>query len=242
VRLLAVDTSTLTGALALLDDEVIVAESRLNVAVTHGERLMGAIDTLLASARWSLAEVDAFAVGIGPGSFTGLRIGISTVKGLAFATGKPVAAVPTLEALAWSLPFAAPPVCPVLDAKKGEVYAALFSTAGGRIARLWPDRAIAPRALAEELAGEARLAGGAVVLVGDGAVPNGAVFGDVLGPRAWLAPPGLRLPAASSLADLGRRALARGEAVDAAVLVPRYIRPSEAELVLRRRLDVSHAR
>ena len=241
MRLLAVDTSTLTGALALLDDETIVAESRLNVAITHGERLLAAIDALLVSARWSLAEVDALAVAVGPGSFTGLRIGVSTVKGLAFATGKPVVAVSTLEALAWSLPFAAPPVCPVLDARKGEVYTALFVTSGGRVERLWPDRAISPRVLAEELAREERLRGGPVVFVGDGVAPHSPMFQEVLGPRARLAPPGHRLPSGASVADLGRRALLRGETVEAAALVPRYVRPFEAELALRRRLETTRA-
>ena len=136
MRLLAVDTSTLTGAVALLEDDTLVAESRLNVALTHGERLLPAIDGILAAAGWSLAELDALAVAVGPGSFTGLRIGVSTVKGLAFATGKPTVPVSTLEALAWSLPLAAHPVCPVLDARKGEVYTALFLTRGDQPERL----------------------------------------------------------------------------------------------------------
>src|SRR5262249_58940340 len=107
---LAVETSTRTGAVAALASGVVVAESRVSVAVTHGERLMAAIDGVLRAARWELADVDAFAVAQGPGSFTGLRIGLSTVKALAFATGRPVVGVPTLDALAWRLPDFAHPL------------------------------------------------------------------------------------------------------------------------------------
>jgi len=231
MRLLAVDTSTLTGAVALLEDDTLVAESRLNVALTHGERLLPAIDAILAAAGWSLAELDALAVAVGPGSFTGLRIGVSTVKGLAFATGKPTVPVSTLEALAWSLPLAAHPVCPVLDARKGEVYTALFLTRGDQPERLWPDRAVPPQALADELVTQAP-----VILVGDGAAPHAVVFERRLGEGLRLAPPGHRLPSAASVGDLGRRALARGETIDPALLAPRYVRPSEAELARARRL------
>jgi tRNA threonylcarbamoyladenosine biosynthesis protein TsaB len=235
VRLLALDTSTLTGAVALLDGGAVVAESRVNVAVTHGERLMAAIDGVLRAARWQLADVAAFAVAVGPGSFTGLRIGLSTVKGLALATGKPVAGVPTLDALAWTLPFCAYPVCPVLDARKDEVYTALFRTLEGRLEPIAPARAVAPATLAEDLR---RGTEGPLVFLGDGVAPFARVFTDVLGARAHLAPAGLRLPSAITVGELGQRALARGEASDPAGLVPLYLRPSEAELARERRQHV----
>jgi tRNA threonylcarbamoyladenosine biosynthesis protein TsaB len=236
-RLLALETSTLTGAVALLDGERLVAEARLQVAVTHGERLMAAIDGILAAARWTLADVEALAVAVGPGSFTGLRIGVSTAKGLAFATGRPLVGVPTLDALAWSLPFAAHPVCPVLDARKGEVYAALYRTGAGRLEPLRPARALAPGDLAAELAA----LGEPVILLGDGVEPSRAALLDALGPAARPAPPAFRVPSAASLADLAREALARGETADPAALVPLYVRPSEAELAEARRRRVSPA-
>ena len=236
MRLLAVETSTPTGAVAVLDAGVVVAESRVNVTVTHGERLMAAIDGVLRAARCQLADVEAFAVALGPGSFTGLRIGLSTVKGLAFATGKPVAGVPTLDALAWTLPYCAHPVCPVLDARKDEVYTALYRTLDGRLELLEPGRAMAPYAWAEELRDRTD---GPLVFLGDVARFAG-IFEEVLGPRARLAPTGLRLPSAVTIGELGGRALERGEASDPAELTPIYLRPSEAELARERRQRAGH--
>jgi len=238
VRLLAVDTSTLTGAVALLDRGRAVGESRLSLAVTHGERLLSTVDALLRAARWQLADVDAFAVAIGPGSFTGLRIGVSTVKSLAFATARPVAGVPTLEGLAWALPYCAYAVCPVLDAKKGEVYAALYRTIDGEPATLRSACAIAPDALVEAVAGDTP---GPVVFVGDGVAAIEAAALRVLGSRARFAPAGLRLTSAVAVGELGARALARGEAADVEALVPLYLRPSEAELARERGVGAARA-
>lgn len=237
MRVLAVETSTLTGAVALISGDTVVAECRLNIAVTHSERLLPAVDHVLAVAGLGLADVDALAVAVGPGSFTGLRIGVSTMKSLAFATGKPLAAIPTLDALAWTLPFAAHPVCPILDARKSEVYAGLYRTGGGRLERLWEYEALAPARLAERLA---RDAPGPVIFVGDGVASHAAVLRGHLGGDARLAPPALRLPSAVAVADLARAALDRGEAVDPAALVPIYVRRSEAELS-RERLRAGHA-
>ena len=118
MRVLAVETSTLAGGVALLEGGRLVAEYVLDVSVTHSERLMAAVERALRDARWAAEDLQGLAVAIGPGSFTGLRIGVSTVKGLALALEIPVAPVPTLDGLARRVPFAALPVCPVLDARK----------------------------------------------------------------------------------------------------------------------------
>ena len=204
MRLLAVETSTLTGAVALLEAGTVVAESRVSVAVTHGERLMAAIDGVLRAARWQLGDVEAFAVAVGPGSFTGLRIGLSTVKGLAFATGKPVVGVPTLDALAWTLPFCAYPVCP--DPRRAEgrgVRGALSARCEGRLELLEPARAVAPATLAEEL--RDRTGGAARVPGRWRRRPSRAVLTEILGTRARLAPAALRLPSAATVGELGGR-------------------------------------
>ncbi len=116
MKILAIETSTMLGGVAILDEyEGLIAEARLNVKSTHSERLMTAINHTLAQSDLRLSDIDAFAVAIGPGSFTGLRIALSTAKGLVYATGKPFVTVPTLEAFAWNFPFTRYPVCLMLD-------------------------------------------------------------------------------------------------------------------------------
>src|SRR5437870_4501589 len=162
MRVLAVETSTLAGGVALLDGDVLLGQYMLDVRVTHSERHMGAVDRLLGDARWTVRDLTGLAVAVGPGSFTGLRVGLSTVKGLAVALGIPVAAVPTLDAMAASLPFAALPVCPVLDARKGEVYASLYRWDGVAMRREWEYLALALEALAARV-------GDAGFVLGEGA-------------------------------------------------------------------------
>jgi tRNA threonylcarbamoyladenosine biosynthesis protein TsaB len=220
MRVLAVETSSLAGGVALLDDERLVAEYLLDVSVTHSERLMSAVDRVLADARWSARELTGLAVAIGPGSFTGLRIAVSTVKGLALALDLPIAAVPTLDAMAAALPWAALPVCPVLDARKGEVYVSRYRWDGRAMQREWEYLALSPEELADRLTEP-------VILAGDGAA-------SIRSPHARLVPPPRRLPSPACVGTLGVDRLRRGETVGAAALAPLYLRPSEAEL--RRRV------
>jgi tRNA threonylcarbamoyladenosine biosynthesis protein TsaB len=232
MRILAVETSTLAGGAALLDGDRVVGEYVLNIRATHSERLMAAVDHLLHLCDWKLEQLEGLAVAIGPGSFTGLRIGISAVKGLALALEIPVAAVPTLDALAATLPFAAHPVCPVLDAKKGEVYTSLYHWSDDGMSRDWEFLALAPDALCDRLRGP-------VIFVGDAVETLGALFEARLGADARFAPPGRRLPSPGCVGALGHALLLAGQTVDASALTPLYLRPSEAELKRRRALLVS---
>jgi tRNA threonylcarbamoyladenosine biosynthesis protein TsaB len=204
---------------ALLDDERLVAEYLLDVSVTHSERLLAAVDRVLADARWPPRALGGLAVAVGPGSFTGLRIAVSTVKGLAVALGLPIAAVPTLDAMAAALPWASLPVCPVLDARKGEVYASLYRWDDGAMRREWEYLALPPAALAERLREP-------TLVVGDGA-PS------IDSPHARALPSPRRLPSPACVGALGLARLRRGETVAAAALTPLYLRPSEAELKRR---------
>ncbi len=224
MRVLAIDTSTLAGGVALLDGAHLIAEYLLDVRVTHSERLLPAIDRMLGDAGWPAATLEGLAVAVGPGSFTGLRIGLAAAKGLAFALDVPIAAIPTLDALAASLPFAGLPVCPVLDARKGEVYACRYRWDGAAMRREWEFLAIAPDALAQRLTEPTILLGDAATLVRS--------------PQARLAPPHVRRPAAAAVAVLGAARLAAGEHVTARELAPIYLRPPEAEL--RRRALAVH--
>ena len=219
MRLLAVETSSPAGGVALLDDERVVAEYLLDVTVTHSERLMAAVDHVLADARWSPRTLQGLAVAVGPGSFTGLRIAVSTIKGLSLALGLSVAAVPTLDAMAAALPWAALPVCPVLDARKGEVYASLYRWDGDGMRREWEYLALSPEAFAERLTEP-------VVVMGDGAAA-------IRSPLARSMPPPRRVPSPACVGALGLERLRRGDAVAAAALQPLYLRPSEAELKRR---------
>ena len=219
MRVLAVDTSTMAGGVALLEGSRVVGESLLDVRTTHSERLMLAVDRALTDAGWRADSLDGFAVTVGPGSFTGLRIGLAAVKGLAFALGRPIAAVPTLDAMAAGLPWTTRAVCPVLDARKSEVYASLYRWDGLAMRREWEYLALSPEALAARL-------GEPVLGIGDGAAL-------ITSPWMTLVEPVRRGPSAAVVGWLGHERLRRGETVDAAALVPLYLRPSEAELKRR---------
>jgi tRNA threonylcarbamoyladenosine biosynthesis protein TsaB len=216
MRLLALDTSTLAGGVALAEGERTVGAYVLDVRATHSERLLAAVDRLLGDAGWAPHDLDGLAVAVGPGSFTGLRIGLATAKGLALALSLPVAAVPTLDAMAAALPYASLPVCPVLDARKGEVYTSLYRWDGLDMRREWEYLAVAPEVLADRLREP-------VIVLGPRAVA-------IPSPLARSAPPQCRVPAAICLAHLGLRRLRAGQTVAAADLAPLYLRSSEAEV------------
>ncbi|MCG6552228.1 MAG: tRNA (adenosine(37)-N6)-threonylcarbamoyltransferase complex dimerization subunit type 1 TsaB [Candidatus Magnetominusculus sp. LBB02] len=135
MTILSIDTSGLTCGAAVVDSAAgLIASAVVNPDIlksAHSVELMAIIDTVLKEANLEIGDIDAFAVVEGPGSFTGLRVGIAAVNGLCYATGKPAVAVSSLEALAWNFPFAAHPVCPIIDARQGEVYAAVFQWQDG---------------------------------------------------------------------------------------------------------------
>lgn len=205
-------------------DGTVLAEGTLRASGSHAASLPGLVDRVLAEAGLGIEAVEAVAVSIGPGSFTGLRIGLGFAKGLCFAGDLPLAAVSTLEALAHAVDApAGATVCAALDARKREVYAALFEAqADGRRHRLGPDVALAPETLA------ARLPAGCL-LVGDAA----AAYAAVLGPRARVLPFDRHPPRGGVVARLGWERLAAGERADVGAIEPAYVRPPEAELVRR---------
>ncbi len=230
--ILGIETSTKTGSIAVLSDESVIAQYSLNIEVTHSERLMATVDRVLRDTGLTVAALDGFAVAIGPGSFTGLRIGISTVKGLAFATGKPVAAVPTLQALAWNLPFAGHPVCPLLDARKKEVYAALYKNDDATPLQLMPEMVISLSQLAAGVSGK-------TVFTGEGSQIYRSDIKKIFGTQALFAPRSAILPSAAAVAEIGLEMLRNGMQTDPDALTPKYIRRPEAEVAWEKK-QTSH--
>jgi tRNA threonylcarbamoyladenosine biosynthesis protein TsaB len=226
--LLTVDTATAAGSVALSRGETLLGELLLNVPATHTDRLLLSVRQLLEDAGTAVAQLDAFGVVLGPGSFTGLRVGVATVKGLALAARRPVVGVSTLQALALQCPFARYPVCTLLDARKQEVYAGLYGWEGGRPLPLRPEAVLPPERLLDSLEGE-------ILFVGDGAFVYRTLIARHLGARAHFAPWPLQPPRASAAAALALAAFRRGETVPLPQLAPLYIRPSEAELLWARR-------
>jgi tRNA threonylcarbamoyl adenosine modification protein YeaZ len=232
--ILALETSTLTGSVALvnaplggdgsLGGEKILAEYSLNLPGTHSERLMPAIDRLLHEASLSISDIQGIALAWGPGSFTGLRIGVSTVKGLAYALRIPVVGVPTLDALAQNVRFASSLICPVLDARKKEVYAALFRGDGeGNLHKISEDWVLSPEKLCSQIAEK-------TIFLGNGIEAYGETFKKNLGPHALFAPPELSLPRAVHVARLSLPKFKSGQTLDVFSFTPAYVRRSEAEI------------
>ncbi|MBP1660698.1 MAG: hypothetical protein H6P95_1890 [Candidatus Aminicenantes bacterium] len=222
-RILAIDTTTSSGSVALLEERRLVGEITEESGTTHSARLLGAVDRLLRAEDFAIADIDVFAVAAGPGSFTGIRIGLSTVKALAFASGKPVVPVSSLRALALKLARnGALLVCPALDAKKGEVYGALFEFAAGRLVEIVPQGAYGPGDFFSRLP-----VGRAVAFIGSGT----AVYRDRIPARVLEAAsfPARTLFIAREVGLLGLEGLEEGKGVPAEGVEPLYFRRSQAE-------------
>lgn len=228
MNILAFDSTAKTASVALVRDGVSVAEFFVNNGKTHSEILLPMAEDVLSRAHASLADIDLFAVTAGPGSFTGVRIGTATVKGLAFSLEEKenCIAVSTLEAIAERLFPLDGIYVPVMDARRGEVYSAIFCAKDGVLTRLTPDRAISLAALGEELL--SLYPDQTVRLAGDGYEVAVAALAP-LNLRIAQTPVGLRTQNAASVAMCAQRAYARGEAVTSTQLSPTYLRLPQAE-------------
>jgi tRNA threonylcarbamoyladenosine biosynthesis protein TsaB len=222
-KILAVDTSSLTGSVALCLGERLIAESILNVRSTHSEKVLGQIDLLLREAGWQLADLDLLVAVTGPGSFTGLRIGVATVKGLAQVLERPVVGVSSLQMLAMNLPLCPAPICVFLDARKKEVYTQLFRWCDEGPVAVGEAQVLPPEVALQQLRGK-------VALVGDGVPLYEALIRQLPGDRVLLPPMPAHQPRASQAAWLARKAYLAGRWQQTAELLPSYIRPSDAEL------------
>lgn len=220
---LCVETATARVGIALTRDGRLLAESLLDApGGRQTALLMPELQRLLSGCQLSAGQVDLFGCADGPGSFTGVRTGIAAIQGLALACGKPCVGVSTLAMLAMNLPQAAHQVCPMLDARKNEIYTALYHVSD-RPETITPDCVIAPADFLSSLACD-------TIFLGDGALRYRELIMEILGDKAHFAPATLHVPRPSAGCLLAETAFQNGAATTPEQLLPSYLRLSEAEL------------
>lgn len=224
MTILAIDTATLVSSVAIATQDTLVAELTIQTRKTHSERLMPHIASLLSMAEMSQTSLKAVAVSIGPGSFTGLRIGLATAKALSYALQIPLIGVPTLAALAFACPAPGVLLAPMLDAQKGNVYLGLYEWQNGTVVEIEPPRVVAFDEAQNELSRQQR----SVLMLGEAAV----MYKESI---LYPAPPHAVMPRAGSVAVLAQQMYEQGVRHDVATLEPLYIRRSEAEELWERR-------
>ena len=228
--ILALDTATAVSSVAVATETTVLAEVTQEAKLTHSETLVPHIGQVLKMAGAERADLDGIAVSIGPGSFTGLRIGLATAKAMAYALRIPIAGIPTLEGLALHFPQPGISVAACLDAQKGNAYVAVYGWEDGSLrekeaVQILPMHEIIARCGAWE---------GPIVLNGDIIKKRRAKLGE-LPPNVRIAPPQLLMPRAANIAMLGLPMLASGNAGNAMGMEPLYIRRSEAEVLWEKR-------
>ena len=226
MKILAVDTATPSCSVAVIDGEVLLAESTSLTGQTHSRQLLNVVDAVLGQAGLKIAQVDGFAVSIGPGSFTGLRIGISAVKGFAFSLKKPVIGVSSLQALAYQCEQHPYLICPIIDARKQEVYFCHFRYNDGQLEQESQERVASP---AQALRGIRE----PCLFVGNGAKLYQELIAGALGGLAHFAAESQHIIQASAVARLSLPRFTRQDTDDVRLLVPHYIRKSDAQLKIR---------
>ena len=219
---LAADTGTSINTVALCDDDRLLAETIVETGRAHSEKLLLTVDWVLQEANLTLDNVQMLAIGIGPGSFTGLRIGAATWKGLAFAKNLPLVAVPSLDAMTRLAPFHNDVVCPLLDARMHEVFGAVYRFQEGHRQKIVPDSVCPIGALLEQIPQPDP------IFLGNGAVLYRDQILAAL-PRARFAQSNCSLPRASAVAAESFSLLAMGISTDAAAVSPVYLRKSQPE-------------
>ena len=222
--ILAFETTAKAGSVALLDEKKLLGESYQNTGLTHSQTLMVMAEDLLKQCGKTVADVTAVAVAAGPGSFTGVRIGVAAAKGFAWGGELPCYGVSTLEAMAENLGAFTGHVCACMDARRNQVYNALFLAEGGRLERVTEDRALA----LAELKAELEHIDGPIFLVGDGADLTYRTLAPEI-PELILPPEHRQHQRAAGVALVARQKLLAGEAGDANTLTPNYLRLSQAE-------------
>jgi tRNA threonylcarbamoyladenosine biosynthesis protein TsaB len=223
MKILSVDTSTPTCTVGLVDGDRVLAEFVDSSGQTHARHLMGMIDSTVSASGIPVQDIDGFAVVTGPGTFTGLRIGIGTIKGLAFALSKPVVGVASLTALAAQADRSTKFVCPVMDARRNEVYYSLFVSKKGALQQVGKPRVAPPSELVKNVHESCQF-------VGNGAHLYREMFETALGPLAQFSRPSLDTIQAGTIAKLALKQFQENEIQSLHAVAPYYIRRSDAEV------------
>lgn len=224
MKLLTLESSSLSASVCVTEDTKLLAQSFQNCGLTHSATLLPMVDHVMTASQLTLADIDAVAVVTGPGSFTGIRIGVATAKGIADGRNLPCIPVSSLAGAAWNVTLTDRLICPVMDARRSQLYNALFTVTDGALHRLTPDRLITKDALKKELIS----LGKSVLLVGDGAQMCYNDFIGSAGLDVIPAPPGLVYPCAHGAAMEAHRLAQDGHLVSAAQLMPSYLRQPQA--------------
>lgn len=224
MKILAADSASVSAAAAVYADGKIFSEGFINNGLTHSQTLMPLIDSTVKYAGLDYGDIDLFAVTTGPGSFTGVRIGVATVKGLAFSADKPCVSVSALEAIAMTAAGFSGIICAAMDARRNQVYNGVFGCCDGKLTRLCDDRAIAVPDLLEEL--YANYPDSRIFAAGDGGhlVCSADTSGKIV-----LVPESVRFPRAGAIAQIAAQSAAAGNTLPCSLLNPVYLRPSQAE-------------
>lgn len=235
MKILAIDCSAGPASAAVLDGEKVIASAYVNVKLTHSQTLLPMVEHLLEESMMTLSEIEGMAVNNGPGSFTGVRIGIAAIKGLAAPRNLPCAGVSTLYSMAYNLRGGDCTVCAVMDARCHQVYNALFDCSGGKITRLCDDRAVLCDELAEDLKKMSQNAEKRVIIVGDGTEVFLPYVKNL--PNVCAANGESRFQNAVSVGLAARHIFENGGAVSPAELLPVYLRLPQAERELKKKKE-----
>lgn len=225
MRVLALDSSGLVAAVAIVEEEQTIAEYTINYKKTHSQTLLPMLDEIVRMTEMDLTTVDAIAVAGGPGSFTGLRIGSATAKGLGLALNKPLIHIPTLEGMAYNLYGSTSVICPMMDARRNQVYTGLYQFSDGSLKVLEGQTAIAVEELIEKL----NESGREVIFLGDGVSVYAEKLREGLSIPYTFAPANMNRQRAASVGLLGLEYLKAGKTESAEAHQPNYLRPSQAE-------------
>ena len=225
MKILALDSSGLVASVAVMEDEILLAEYTMNYKKTHSQTLLPMLDEVSRQIELDLSTVDAIAVAGGPGSFTGLRIGSATAKGLGLALDKPLISVPTLEGMAYHFYDTEALVCPLMDARRSQVYTGIYRCRKGELQEVVGQSALAVTELADRL----NALGEEVILLGDGVPVYREILEQQLTVPHTYAPAHLNRQRAGALAALAMKRFAAGDVESAAEHKPDYLRLSQAE-------------